>query len=174
MTHGPPPWEPSWPTRTGPVEADGAVENAQRFPRASTGPFPSNHPRKTPKGPKIALGNPDRPSFCCWVIHAERLCSSAATITRRALLIFPVSLFQEHYVYSPDDDWFSRLNRFGGIDAVSPHDVPARMIEVRLNLVWSLTPLALERMIQAGAIRTTSRPFARTPPQLRASASRAG
>ena len=38
-----------------------AVENAQRFPRASTGLFPSNHPRKTPKGPKIALGNPDRP-----------------------------------------------------------------------------------------------------------------
>ena len=36
-------------------------ENAARFPRASTGPFPSNHPRKTPKGPKIALGNPDRP-----------------------------------------------------------------------------------------------------------------
>ena len=40
-----------------------ALENAQRFPRASTGPFPSNHPRKTPKGPKIALGNPDRPLF---------------------------------------------------------------------------------------------------------------
>ena len=40
-----------------------AVENAQRFPRASTGLFPSNHPRKTPKGPKIALGNPDRPVF---------------------------------------------------------------------------------------------------------------
>ena len=32
------------------------------FPRASTGTSPSNHPRKTPKGPKMALGNPDRPS----------------------------------------------------------------------------------------------------------------
>ena len=39
-----------------------ALENAQRFPRASTGTFPSNHPRKTPKGPKMALGNPDRPT----------------------------------------------------------------------------------------------------------------
>ena len=34
------------------------------FSRASTGPFPSNHPRKTPKGLKISSGNPDRPVFC--------------------------------------------------------------------------------------------------------------
>ena len=33
------------------------------FSTSSTGPFPSNHSRKTPKGPKIALGNPDRPIF---------------------------------------------------------------------------------------------------------------
>ena len=33
------------------------------FSTSSTGPFPSNHSRKTPKGPKIALGNPDRPTF---------------------------------------------------------------------------------------------------------------
>ena len=33
------------------------------FSTSSTGPFPSNHSRKTPKGPKIALGNPDRPDF---------------------------------------------------------------------------------------------------------------
>ena len=33
------------------------------FSTSSTGPFPSNHSRKTPKGPKIALGNPDRPYF---------------------------------------------------------------------------------------------------------------
>ena len=45
-----------------------AVENAQRFPRASTGPFPSNHPRKTPKGPKIALGNQDRPQKVTWTL----------------------------------------------------------------------------------------------------------
>ena len=32
------------------------------FSTSSTGPFPSNHSRKTPKGPKIALGNPDRPN----------------------------------------------------------------------------------------------------------------
>ena len=31
------------------------------FSTSSTGPFPSNHSRKTPKGPKIALGNPYRP-----------------------------------------------------------------------------------------------------------------
>ena len=33
------------------------------FSTSSTGPFPSNDSRKTPKGPKIALGNPDRPGF---------------------------------------------------------------------------------------------------------------
>ena len=33
------------------------------FSTSSTGPFPSNHSRKTPKGPKIALGNPDRPEM---------------------------------------------------------------------------------------------------------------
>ena len=33
------------------------------FSTSSTGPFPSNHSRKTPKGPKIALGNPDRPTL---------------------------------------------------------------------------------------------------------------
>ena len=33
------------------------------FSTSSTGPFPSNHSRKTPKGPEIALGNPDRPMF---------------------------------------------------------------------------------------------------------------
>ena len=33
------------------------------FSTSSTGPFPSNHSRKTPKGPKIALGNPDRPNM---------------------------------------------------------------------------------------------------------------
>ena len=35
------------------------------FSTSSTGPFPSNHSRKTPKGPKIALGNPDRPTWRC-------------------------------------------------------------------------------------------------------------
>ena len=36
------------------------------FSTSSTGPFPSNHSRKTPKGPKIALGNPDRPEISGW------------------------------------------------------------------------------------------------------------
>ena len=36
------------------------------FSTSSTGPFPSNHSRKTPKGPKIALGNPDRPKKGRW------------------------------------------------------------------------------------------------------------
>ena len=36
------------------------------FSTSSTGPFPSNHSRKTPKGPKIALGNPDRPRKSRW------------------------------------------------------------------------------------------------------------
>ena len=59
----------------GPVEADGAVD-AQNAPTAPWKTlrvfhelhraFPSNHSRKTPKGPKIALGNPDRPIFLKW------------------------------------------------------------------------------------------------------------
>ena len=53
------------------MEADGAVDaqNAPTVPwktlcvfhELPQRPFQSNHPRKTPKGPKMALGNPDRP-----------------------------------------------------------------------------------------------------------------
>ena len=67
-----------------PERAHRAVENAQRFPRASTGPFPSNHPRKTPKGPKIALGNPDRP-ICTDIAQAPE----DDGIVRRRLSINP-------------------------------------------------------------------------------------
>ena len=54
------------------------------FSTSSTGPFPSNHSRKTPKGPKIALGNPDRPRFpwapaCPW--SAARRNHSTAAVT---------------------------------------------------------------------------------------------
>ena len=71
MTHGPPPWEPSWPTRTGPVEADGAVDaqNAPTAPWKTRSVFHElpqglSHQithEKHRKAPKIALGNPDRP-----------------------------------------------------------------------------------------------------------------
>ena len=55
------------------MEADGTVD-AQNAPTAPwktlrvfhelpQGLSPSNHPRKTPKGPIMALGNPDRPLF---------------------------------------------------------------------------------------------------------------
>ena len=49
----------SWTHRTRPPH----LGKRCAFPTSSTGPFPSNHSRKTPKGPKIALGNPDRPSL---------------------------------------------------------------------------------------------------------------
>ena len=38
-----------------------ALENARAFSTSFHRAFPLNHPRKTQKGPKIALGNPDRP-----------------------------------------------------------------------------------------------------------------
>ena len=38
-----------------------ALENAARFPRASTGLSTSDHPRQTPEEPRVLLGNPDRP-----------------------------------------------------------------------------------------------------------------
>ena len=62
-----------------------AVENAQRFPRASTGPFPSNHPRKTPKGPKIALETPDRPLFLWWWCYPDRVDPSVEWMRRRTV-----------------------------------------------------------------------------------------
>ena len=56
----------------GPVEADGAVD-AQNAPTAPWKTlrvfhelhraFPIKSFTKTPKGPKIALGNPDRPNY---------------------------------------------------------------------------------------------------------------
>ena len=81
-SHPPPLHESSCRTRTAaPVEADGAVDASGTrprepwktlpcFPRASTGHFPAaNHgSRKTPKGPKMALGNPDRPDFLAAII----------------------------------------------------------------------------------------------------------
>ena len=49
VAHGRALWKLTGRGRT--ERAHRAVENAVRFPRASTGPFPSSHPRKTPKGP---------------------------------------------------------------------------------------------------------------------------
>ena len=40
-----------------------ALENAARFPRASTGRSTSDHPRQTPEEPRVLLGNPDRPKI---------------------------------------------------------------------------------------------------------------
>ena len=49
VAHGRALWKLTGRGRT--ERAHRAVENAVRFPRASTGPFPSSQPRKTPKGP---------------------------------------------------------------------------------------------------------------------------
>ena len=49
VAHGRALWKLTGRGRT--ERAHRALENAVRFPRASTGPFPSSHPRKTPKGP---------------------------------------------------------------------------------------------------------------------------
>ena len=49
VAHGRALWKLTGRGRT--ERAHRAVENAVRFPRASTGPFPSSYPRKTPKGP---------------------------------------------------------------------------------------------------------------------------
>ena len=99
----PPPWEPSCRTRTGPVEADGAVdaerahralENAVRFPQASTGPFLSIHPRKTPKGPKMALGNPDRPKFSTYATWWIRQAITRAIADQARTIRIPVHMLE--------------------------------------------------------------------------------
>ena len=58
-THGRALWKLTapWTHRTRPPRLGQRCAFSTSFHRA----FPSNHPRKTPKGPKIALGNPDRP-----------------------------------------------------------------------------------------------------------------
>ena len=50
-----------------------ALENAARFPRASTGLSTSDHPRQTPEEHRVLLGNPDRPQI--WTLR-ERGCPS--------------------------------------------------------------------------------------------------
>ena len=47
-----------------------ALENAARFPRASTGLSTSDHPRQTPEEPRVLLGNPDRPVFRVYQLAA--------------------------------------------------------------------------------------------------------
>ena len=71
------------------------------FSTSSTGPFPSNHSRKTPKGPKIALGNPDRPRvfprckadlYAGFLERACNLCTPAGLIgalSDRMFLVLP-------------------------------------------------------------------------------------
>ena len=54
------------------------------FSTSSTGPFPSNHSRKTPKGPKIALGNPDRPHN----MHRYESLTAAKELFRRGLVFY--------------------------------------------------------------------------------------
>ena len=61
VAHGRAVWKLTapWTHRTRPPRLGKRCAFSTSFHR----PFPSNHPRKSPKGPKIALGNPDRPLF---------------------------------------------------------------------------------------------------------------
>ena len=62
------------------------------FSTSSTGPFPSNHSRKTPKGPKIALGNPDRPDVLNRIRRPHRWWVSGTVIAALLGLVVQPSI----------------------------------------------------------------------------------
>ena len=69
VAHGRALWKLTGRGRT--ERAHRAVENAVRFPRASTGPFPSSHPRKLRKAPKYRWETRIDPVFGQYGVHAH-------------------------------------------------------------------------------------------------------
>ena len=92
------------------MEADGAVdaqnaahralENAVRFPRAPTEAFPIKSPTKNPKGPKMALGNPDRPVFFPF-LHDSDLSILRSESTLATCPNFGVHLYRREAAFEP-------------------------------------------------------------------------
>jgi hypothetical protein len=67
------------------------------------------------------------------ILDAESVCSAAVAFGRFAALVLPVVFEEEWNIHAPDDDRSTPLHSFGGIDGIPPHDIPSRMIVVRLN-----------------------------------------
>ncbi len=79
------------------------------------------------------------------IAHAECMGATAAASTGFARLIFPVFLGEKNHVYPPYHDWFAWLDRLRWVNKISPNDVPARMIVMRLNGPGSRTAFRFER-----------------------------
>src|SRR5262245_24278489 len=74
--------------------------------------------------------------------HAEGVRSPAAVEPRRAALVLPVRLVEVHHVDAPDEDRLPGLDRQRRIDEITPYDVPAGMVVVRLDRPRPLAALA--------------------------------
>lgn len=69
----------------------------------------------------------------CRKTQAESMGSSSALTASRTAFVFPISFVHKHDVDAPDGDGFAGFDPSRRIDEVTPYDVPARMIVVRLN-----------------------------------------
>ena len=70
--------------------------------------------------------------FLCGILDSKSVRSTATSGTCAAASVFPILLFYEQDVHAPDDDGLASLNGFCRIYEVSPDDVPARVVIVRL------------------------------------------
>ena len=97
-----------WTHRTRPPRLGKRAAFSTSFHRA----FPiTNHPRKTPKGPKIALGNPDRPGLCA----ATSGCSRASPPSCRCQStegMKPVFTGKNQVIASASCLWETRIDPF--------------------------------------------------------------
>ena len=88
MTHGPPPWEPSWPTRTGPVDADrdrGAPRGAapptppgRRVRTTAVRPVERSGPLEIRQSERVEVSAGKRPAERCGTSGAPRAAIAAS------------------------------------------------------------------------------------------------
>src|SRR5258708_7551547 len=66
--------------------------------------------------------------------------SGATLRPRSAALVLPIFFRQEHNIYAPNNDFRWRSDCLGGINQISPNDIPARVIVVRLQPTPEYSP----------------------------------
>ena len=68
---------------------------------------------------------------------AERMRSTAAALGGVAALVFPIVLFEKRDVHPPDHDFLSGFNHPRWVNQITPDDIPASVVVVRLQGPWA-------------------------------------
>lgn len=73
-----------------------------------------------------------------------------------ARFVLPVILVEIYNIDAPNDDRLASLNPHGWIDEITPHDVPARVVIVRLECPRTLAALRFEALAWTGNVTAPS------------------